>query len=369
MVAQQATLDTALAKQGPNVPRCMQFARHEKGKSYAAQVAEIFSLSRGVGKLTPQDYYYYRLYDDALYDMAAKRRFLSERTHFGIIKRCCDVRWWAMADDKLAANSLLRAHGAPIPELQAVFDPGFRKIAGRALRDARELAGFLRQEARYPLFAKQVGGVASFGAWALDGHDAHTGEMILAGGARLGLDDFVEQITGAEGDGYLFETRLGPHRDLLTICGDRVSTVRMVVILPESGPELLHAVWKVPVGANIADNFWRQGNMLAAVDTASGRITRVIQGTGPDLVEVDVHPDTGKLLRGAVLPDWDRLTRLCLNCAGIFPKLRYQSWDIALCPEGPVIVEVNTGSAFLLPQLATGQGFLDERFRAFLEAC
>jgi hypothetical protein len=369
MVAHQATIDMALSKQGPDIPRCMRYAKQAKGKSYIAQVAEIFTLSRGPGKLTPQDYYYYRLYDDAQFDSAAKRRFLSERVHFGIIKRCCDVRWWAMADDKLAANSILQAHGAPIPELQAAYDPGFRRIPGRAVRTGGDLAEFLRHQARYPLFAKQVDGVASFGAWSLEGHDANGDELVLAGGARISLDDFVAQVTDAGSDGYVFETRLSPHPDIRTICGERVSTVRMVLILPKDGPEILHAVWKISVGANIADNFWRSGNMLAAVDQASGRVARVIQGTGPDLVEVDVHPDTGKLLRGAVLPDWDRLRRLCLECAAIFPKLRYQSWDIALCPEGPVIVEVNTGSAFLLPQLATGMGFLDDRFQAFLESC
>lgn len=106
--------------------------------------------------------------------------------------------------------------------------------------------------------------------------------------------------------------------------------------------------------------------MLGAVNSQTGRVERVVQGSGFELAELTVHPDTGALLHGLTLPDWDKAVALCLKYARVFHKIRYQSWDIALCPEGPVIVEVNTGSAFDLSQLATGEGFLTDRFREFL---
>src|SRR3546814_6489185 len=39
-------------------------------------------------------------------------------------------------------------------------------------------------------------------------------------------------------------------------------------------------VLKIPAGANIADNFWRAGNMLANIDPEHGTILRVLRGTG-----------------------------------------------------------------------------------------
>ena len=366
MVAHQVELDLAQAKQGPNVPRCMAFAKHEKGKSYLAQVGEICALAFGPGRLTAQDYYYYRPYDDELFDPSEKKRFLSEGAHEAIVRRCSDSRWWGMADDKLTAYTILRSHGIATPTVQAVYEPGYRKTGVRTCRNAAELAAFLRGDARYPLFAKLVSGAASFGAWSIERYDDEADRLLLYGGGRLTVDNFVERIVAVEGDGYLFEDRLLPHPAVRAICGERVATLRVIAIASKAGPELLHFVWKIPVGANVADNFWRPGNMLGAVDTASGKVLRVVQGTGPDQVEVDVHPDTGKLIRDVVLPDWDRVKRLCRDCAAIFSKLRYHSYDVALCPDGPVIVEVNSGGAFLLPQLATGRGFLDERFTAFL---
>jgi Sugar-transfer associated ATP-grasp len=100
-----------------------------------------------------------------------------------------------------------------------------------------------------------------------------------------------------------------------------------------------------------------------------GTVTRVIQGTGPDQVEVTRHPDTDQPLIGATLPDWAALTELCLRAARAFPGLRMQAWDIALTERGPVLVEVNIGGDFNLPQLAHASGLMDERFRAFVAGC
>ena len=143
----------------------------------------------------------------------------------------------------------------------------------------------------------------------------------------------------------------------------------MILIIEDDQPEIIETIWKIPTGANVADNFWRAGNMLAAVDGDTGQVRRVIRGFGPDLEELDHHPDSGKPLKGLVLPNWDDLRTQCLEFAMVFDKLRYQSWDIAICPDGPMVVEVNAGSAFNLSQLAAGRGILTDRFRAFLERC
>jgi hypothetical protein len=52
--------------------------------------------------------------------------------------------------------------------------------------------------------------------------------------------------------------------------------------------------------------------------------------------------------------------------ARIFAPLRFQSWDIALTESGPVVVEVNPGSSFVLSQIASGNGFLTDEFLEFL---
>ena len=132
--------------------------------------------------------------------------------------------------------------------------------------------------------------------------------------------------------------------------------MRLIVLLEDAAPTILHALWKIPVGDHPADDFWRPGNLLAALDARDGTVERIIQGVGPDQRELQRHPDSGGQLKGARLPEWPALTTLGLQAATALPGLRMQAWDIALTDRGPVLVEVNIGGDFNLPQLAFGRG-------------
>jgi hypothetical protein len=352
-----------VAAQRLNIAECMAFASRHAGKSYLSMVKEIFTLGRGFGKLSAEDYFYFRLYDDQRFDLDAKQRFLSDSRHTHIANKCNDVRWWAMADDKLVTSVLLR--GYPLPETQAVFSVRPRTGLVPMLSSAAEIESFLTGPARYPLFAKPIYGVQSRGAWAIDAYDRGAGKLLTHDGPQS-VGEVAAAIADAPGDGYLFQTRLDLHPDLAAVCGNNLSTVRLVLIQPDATPEIIHTVFKLRRSDNVADNFWRAGNMLAHVDIASGRILRVVQGVGPAQVELESHPETGKRLVGIVMPDWEKTKALALECSQVFPKIRYITWDIAPTPAGPVIIEVNPGGAFTLPQVAEGRGMLDDKFRDFL---
>ena len=54
---------------------------------------------------------------------------------------------------------------------------------------------------------------------------------------------------------------------------------------------------------------------------ANGTIRRVTRGFGLKFEELTRHPDSGRVLRGLVLPDWDKVIALSLDCASIFSGL------------------------------------------------
>ncbi len=364
-MADQASLlmqDFGRSKPRLDILKCMHHAAGEKHKPYRAQIREIFQLGMGDGKITPHDYYYYRLYDDALYTADEKKRFLSESISHRLLLKCCNVHWWAAADDKFLAAAILKGYGVAIPETQAVFSRSARNVRpAQHLSTIEALSRFLSQAARFPMFAKPVGGVGSFGACAFRAFS--DGRLILADDSSIALEAFVKQM--GEDQSYLFQSVLTAHPAIQGISRG-TATVRVIVILNDGRPEILHTIWKIPAGGNVADNFWRPGNLLAHIDQASGTVRRVIRGFGLGFEELTEHPDSGRLLRGLVLPDWNKTIALCLDSAAIFSGLGYQSFDIALTPSGPVVVEVNTGSAFNLSQLVTGRGFLTDRFADFL---
>ena len=110
-----------------------------------------------------------------------------------------------------------------------------------------------------------------------------------------------------------------------------------------------------------------EGALLAA--GSDGKILRVVSGVGEGMRLHETHPDTGATLIGYVLPGWGRVTQLCLAAAKAFPGVRTQSWDVALTPAGPVLLEVNFGGDLNLHQIAHRRGALTETYAAHLKRC
>ena len=72
---------------------------------------------------------------------------------------------------------------------------------------------------------------------------------------------------------------------------------------------------------------------------------------------------------GETLPGWHEVLDLARSVAPIFAPIRYQSMDIAITEAGPLLVEINTGGSFTLPQFASGRGFLTDPVCEFLRDC
>jgi hypothetical protein len=336
-------------------------------KSWGALMGEMWRLSRGPGRLTPHEYFYYRLYESRLSE-AEKRAFIGKSRQYVFTHVCTDAAWGAVVHDKLLFHGAMTGAGLPVPRLLAVLHK-FRAFPNaRSLEDAATLVRSLRTDMPYPFFAKPVDGMYSLGAASVTAYEPQADELVLATGERERAQDFSDRVA-ARPAGYIFQERLRPHPEWADVIGNRISTVRAMVFLRSSGPELWQALCKIPAGANIADNYWRSGNMLGALDPGCGAIVRVVRGVGKGLDVVVEHPDTRRPLPGQRLPLWAQVKELVLEAARTLPGVRLQAWDVALCERGPVLVEVNAGGDFNLPQLAFGKGSLDERLREHLRDC
>ncbi len=167
----------------------------------------------------------------------------------------------------------------------------------------------------------------------------------------------------------LIQRRLAPHPSLARLFGPRLWSVRVLVLLGPDGPLIHRAVVKIATGRNPADNFWRAGNLIGAIELGTGHIVRIVQGVGAQMSVNGVHPDAGQPIVGTPLPCWQDLTALVTEAARLLPGVRTQSWDIALTERGPVPLEVNFGGDLNLAQLAQGAGVLDDGYSDHLRRC
>lgn len=335
-------------------------AREVSGVGLFTQWREILALRFGESQLGPSEYYFYRLFDRRL-SAEDRRRFAGYRREREIDRALNAESWRSMANDKLIMYAALQGLGFPYPPIRAVCHAFGRPFPGAAtLRTEEEIRGFLASAA-YPLFLKPVHGSYGRGACSAMDYEAATDSLCLGNKERWALRQAAESFLAPRSHGYVFQDLVRPHESIRAFCRATASSVRVVVVWGPRGPEIFRCAWKIPAGLNMSDNFVHGeiGNLLALVEVESGRVERIISGTGFRMQEASQHPDTGQTLLGFTLPDWPAVRELCLTAATAFPGLRLQSWDVALGEAGPVILEVNVEGSMDLHQLAGARGILD----------
>jgi len=62
------------------------------------------------------------------------------------------------------------------------------------------------------------------------------------------------------------------------------------------------------------------------------------------------------------IPHWDEVLRMTAEAHRVLPKFGVIGWDIAITPEGPLIIECNANPHHMLYQLATGKGIHNPDF-------
>jgi hypothetical protein len=363
-------LDRAVAEQTLDLAETFRTIASKYGKTYQQILLEIAKTAFGPGRLSYDEYLALRLFDDAalagadkaaFVGLDASRRIWTAANH--------NTEWWGVMRNKLAATTLLGGYGFPVIATVALYSETLRIPAVPTVREPAELASLLRTCKDYPLFGKPMDSFRSLGSASFEGYEASSDSLLTITGEEIALERFVADVAAHYGGGYLLQCRLDPHPAVRALVGNRLATVRVMTMLTRDGPEILRAAWKIPAGNNIADNFWRPGNLLATLDLDSGRVIRVVCGSGLSQQAVMRHPDTGAELIGIEVPLWRPLTKLALEAAAALNDVPLIGWDMAATERGAVIVEPNFTPDFIMPQIADRRGILDGRFADFLDQC
>ncbi len=342
------------------------------GLSPLRQIKDIIRLCFVRGAMTPQDYYRLLVFAVPNADPQLQNEFIGDRQiwnlNYSISNRQLMVSL-RVVKAKHLHWAVMKAAGIAVPEIQALCHPLLRFGAIPTFEDSEGVKDFLRNEARYPIFGKPIAELGSFGAASIDRFVPESDSLVLLSGDQIPVERFADEIFAAYAqEGYHFQSRIEQHPAIAEICGKSVATVRVVTLRRNVTPEPLYALWKVPRVGSPGDNFWRSGNMIASLDLATGTVLRVQQGAGLEAREVESHPDTGKRLVGWRVPHWDRVLKDAVSAASLTPDLRILSWDVAICADGPVIIEGDETPDHVLYQLATGKGIMSADFEATVKA-
>lgn len=335
-------------------------ARSKSGRSIVTQLMDIARLRLSRHSILPSEYYDLNLFEKSGVEQA---------TYIGAwakdrVYRIQDSQWLAVGNDKLLTYVLLEGLKLPYPPVRAVCHSTRFHPDATLLRSAEEVIRYLRTEAVYPFFSKPAVSYLGYGGYLVRNLDVQADQLLFGDGSSMSVESFARTQVDPQKGPVIFQELIAPHRTIRELIGERVATVRLMMLNLGTGPEPYRAALRLPVGRSMVDNFrhGKSGNLLGEVDFKTGRIRRVVAQVGLDYRTADRHPDTGAVFEDFQLPDWQVALDLAATASAAMPGLRVLSWDVAFSDSGPLLIEVNPRGDFDLIQHAHRSGLAQEPF-------
>ncbi len=355
----EAVLDAIAAKPQLAFQALMPRVTKEFDKPLGKQLKDILSLCMRGNKLSVDEYYQMCLFDDATYSADDKKKFVGlQKSRELWIKLMKPNRHLGLIDDKLAYEVMMRGFGLSVPKTRAIVGGHYPGDAMTRIDNEAALGAFLAGAA-FPLFGKPIDSLQSLGSARFERYCVKTNMVALADGKCVSVADLWQEIETKFGGTYLFQECVEAHPVLQKICGGGLPTARVMTLDRGNGAEIYRAALKLVGDGNVADNFWRQGNLLSPVDCESGTMGAALTQMGIDGEFVATHPVSGAQIEGVTLPHWDAVKQVALDAASLLPGSVLLGFDIAISPDGPVIIEVNGDPHLILMQIAHKKGVLD----------
>lgn len=140
-----------------------------------------------------------------------------------------------------------------------------------------------------------------------------------------------------------------------------VNTVRIPSFSTKGNYSILKPFLRMGRSGSIVDN-GNSGGIFATIDPKTG----IINGHGHDLRgnEYISHPDSGVVLKGWQIPDWDDLLKLTKDVHQIIPFYPYVGWDFAHTDKGWCLIEGNWGQ--FLSEFADKEG-IKSKFDSYFQ--
>jgi len=236
--------------------------------------------------------------------------------------------------DKARFAAICASHALPYPATLAVFRGG-RQVAPEPpfLAVADEL------------WVKSLDGKGGEGAASFRREGDHYRD---ASGKMLTAAAFAEQLSATD---CIVQPRLMNHQRIADITNGALASLRIITGVDATGrASVIAAMLYLPSGA-------RQSSIAGigcAIERTSGTLTRALDFQD-GAKEILHHPDTGSDIVGRALPHWPESLALACRAHEIgFDRFVFLGWDIALTPDGPLLLEANAGWLALHLQMLNG---------------
>ncbi len=329
------------------------------GKSLPGQIRDLLSYCMRGNKLSVHEYYLLCLFDDETYSAEDKKRFVGLQKSRAIWGTFMELNMFTgLVNDKLAFEKMLSGFGVPTTKTLAIAGGHYPEGSVCRLADESSLGDFL-SNAVLPVFGKPVSSTQSLGSTRIDAYDVKSKEITLSNGKTISVAYFWNEIESKFSGDYIFQSCIEPHSFFQKMCGGGVPTMRVVTLETPRGVEIYRCVAKLTGDGNVADNFWRKGNLLATIDPETGKLGKALTAMGADAEFLSNHPSSDCLIEGETVPYWEQICKTALDAARLLPGAGILGFDVAVGADGPVLIEANNDPHLIMMQVAHRKGVLD----------
>lgn len=235
------------------------------------------------------------------------------------------IDWADILNEKFVLQRIFEAYGIPMPKLLAYSTPVMGIWSESKKIDLEELRDIIK--AHGSVFMKPT--------------DAFGGEGIERLTPESDLKKVEERIKKGS---FVFQEGLKQHPEMSRLNDTSINDIRIVTVKQKDGTyALLKNCVKVRIGrkGSYVDNV-HSGGIAVCLDEEGCLLefaySRDVNGNLETFIS---HPDSGLKFRGIKIPFLDKAVELAVKAHEVFHHLPLIGWDVAITPEGPVIIEGN----------------------------
>lgn len=273
---------------------------------------------------------------------AELNRYISLETLYGYQEKLSEGFDRDRLLNKIRLAQALQQHNLPHPRQLFTYNPYGGDRIDRATWTAQLLKSLPKTCIIKPAYGMLGHGVRALTRGPSD--DLFTDNF----GKKVSANDLYDYVSNdAAYEAFLFQERLTNHPTIQELTGTTALQTLRIITLYEADGTLTDwpTHFRMITGRSVTDNMDRGRNQrsVCSIDATTGSIEQgwVFRKHNIGFDPMPHHPVTGRELSGFRFPDWEAARALARTAAEAFLPCRTVGWDIALTPDGPVIIEGN----------------------------
>ena len=224
--------------------------------------------------------------------------------------------------DKSKCYKICKDYALPVPRQFAVI--------GRNENYKERIRHIINENHLDKVIAKPILGFGGKGIVLISNNNGNI--MVNNGSTIVSLNDW--QLNSPS----VVQEYIVQHEELSQM-SKSINTIRIVTILKKNGEvEIVGALMRFGVGSSFIDNT-SQGGVKAGINIESGLLNEI--GHDSNSKQYKVHPSSQIKFQGFSIPKWKDVVSLAIDVQTKIPQCKLLGQDIAITPEGPIIVELN----------------------------